>query len=520
MADPTSCGIECRFFIGGTTMLPEEPDTTVLPVDDSYQMLPAKVLAFFAHALKTSDFEWLFKCDDDTYLVLDRLHGIIPAQGEIVGNKSLADRGSPSGGAGYLLSRRVVAAIVEDPTLPMEGAEDIIIGEAAVKHGAAPVVDNNLRGNAIPYPNPDNNLVTAHWCSPDRLHAIEARMTGEPFKSYRVNHNEWSDDLHFHRNGTFYRCNSGCNGTWEMKLEGEQILHLKWFDWECERVTACPGGFVGTRMVLFDSDVKVPRTLLFSSVGENERAFTSWLAGPADVAVVYHGDQPDGEFASILAKRVDYFGTHKGGKFPNLLWLIDNHPDILEQYDRFVITDDDILLPSTQLELLLREASAWDLPVCSPAHDPRGKISWPHMAKANKNQKRIQHCNFVEMTCVVFDQEALRKFIQAFRPHVESLVGWGADFIISSACFDESRPFGVVHSVQVKNPSRRSGTGIENLLARHQRAAQWNRISGQFPLHHRNHVRIFEHRPPAFRCALDSLNRSTEEDPALVSSRT
>jgi|GEM_PF-4379230 len=38
-------GIECRFFVGGTR-LDEEPDVTVLDVDDSYEYLPAKVKAF------------------------------------------------------------------------------------------------------------------------------------------------------------------------------------------------------------------------------------------------------------------------------------------------------------------------------------------------------------------------------------------------------------------------------------------------------------------------------------------
>ena len=492
MSRPVS-GIDCQFFIGGTSKSSEEPDTLVLPVDDSYIMLPAKVIAFFAHALETSNFDWLFKCDDDTYLALNRLHELVPTMGEIVGNQSLADRGSPSGGAGYLLSRRVVTAIVADRTLQMEGDEDIIIGEAAVKHGAVPVVNNNLRWNATPYPHPDNRLVTAHWCSPERLRAIDARMMDQPVKTYEVRHHEWNDELRLYSNGTFHRSDSGCNGTWQFDDENGKTLHLNWFDWKSESVTACPGGFIGPKMALQDKSENLPRTLIFSSVGENQNAFATWLTGHAEVALVYHGDLPDEKFASILAKRSDYFATRKGGKFPNLLWLIDNNPSLLDYYDRFLIIDDDIALQSSDLEALIRTAVAWDLPVCSPAHDPEGKISWPHMSR--DKLKHLEFCNFVEMTCVLFEREALRKFFNEFRPYSDRLVGWGADYIISSACFDNSRPFGVVHSVQVKNPHNRPGTGIDSLLAQPLRSAQWAEISKNFPIRSRDHVRVLNLHP-------------------------
>jgi hypothetical protein len=66
-------GISARFFVGSGEC-PEEPDTVGLDVPDDYEHLPIKVLQFFRYALAHFEFDWLFKCDDDTYLAADRLH--------------------------------------------------------------------------------------------------------------------------------------------------------------------------------------------------------------------------------------------------------------------------------------------------------------------------------------------------------------------------------------------------------------------------------------------------------------
>ena len=156
----SAAGIECCFFVGGGKPIVDESDTVVLDCDDSYEYLPQKVLAFFKHALETSDFEWLFKCDDDTYVMLDRLRSLAQEEYGIVGDEHIARRGSPSGGSGYLLSRQVVEKIAGDPSLPSRGAEDIIIGEAAIHFGAKPMISKQLHWDAIPYPRASNDMIT------------------------------------------------------------------------------------------------------------------------------------------------------------------------------------------------------------------------------------------------------------------------------------------------------------------------------------------------------------------------
>jgi hypothetical protein len=165
--------IDVRFFVGaGTPSLPLENDVIQVPAPDTYDDLPAKVLAFFREALAFSDFDWLFKCDDDTYVALDRLRDLTTGGHELVGNEFLAQRGSPSGGAGYLLSRRIVQALVEDTSISGTGAEDILIGEAAIRHGALHLATDHLCMDTSRFPAADNLVITSHWCNPARLREI------------------------------------------------------------------------------------------------------------------------------------------------------------------------------------------------------------------------------------------------------------------------------------------------------------------------------------------------------------
>lgn len=228
----TQEGIECMFFVGGDHLLEGESDTIVVTADDSYDFLPAKVIAFFKHALEHFEFDWLFKCDDDTYIVLSRLHSLLKLNAELIGNEFLTTRGSPSGGAGYLLSRRIVELIAGDQSLSNRGPEDIIVGEAAVRHGAKSVGTNLLRWTATPSPRIDNNLITAHWCSPERMRAVHTAMTKPPNRMIRSHGCSWTDDLWFYEDGYFLRKGTGCNGTWE-QTDANQIS-LRWFDWDEE----------------------------------------------------------------------------------------------------------------------------------------------------------------------------------------------------------------------------------------------------------------------------------------------
>lgn len=241
-------GIECVFFLGRREQALREPDVLPLWVHDDYNHLPEKVLAFFRHALEHYDFDWLFKCDDDTWIDLDRLASLPDSRYELIGDMSLQTRGAPSGGAGYLLSRALVEKIVAEPDIPLTGAEDLIFGRLAARLGARSHATDLLNLNNRPYPMSDNNLVTAHWCSPEQLQAIEAFHSQQPLAEYRGRHIHWNDTLAFYANGMFRRKTTGCAGRYV--FHGPRRLTLQWFDWAPEQLTRHGEAFSNPELTL------------------------------------------------------------------------------------------------------------------------------------------------------------------------------------------------------------------------------------------------------------------------------
>ena len=337
-------GIECRFFIGGCEPLPDEPDTIVVNADDSYDFLPQKVIEFCRYALENFAFEWLFKCDDDTYVALDRLHDLVEMGGELVGNETLAHRGSPSGGAGYLLSRRIVEQIANDKHLPQSGAEDIIIGEAAVRYGAMPVVTERLRWNAIPYPSPDNSLITAHWCKPDRLRAIHAVLIGRPSQMVHAMSSSWNDELVLFDDGFFFRKQSGCNGRWS--FQNSRQITLQWFDWDEETLFLDDdrAGRVLRRLPKSDFlDVEDKLIVVWITNGAHGLPHLGpFLEMNSDVPVyIVHGQREEGESRTIAWRNCDRMIRK---------WWLDSGRNM--DFDRVVFLEWDVLFRDRVRELI------------------------------------------------------------------------------------------------------------------------------------------------------------------------
>lgn len=238
-------GIECVFFLGGPVPEEEQGRGDVLGLDapDSYGSLPLKVGEFFRMALARYEFDWIFKCDDDTYLDLSRLPGLIDPEAGIIGDVLLERRRAPSGGSGYFLSHAVVREIVERGHVPPSGAEDLIFGRLALEAGAVPRSTPRLYLSNEKYPAPDNDQVSAHWCSPDLMKTLETLRHGVPESIYRAEHRHWRDEVLFYRDGVFRRRSTSCYGWWTLASDG--VLTLRWKTWGEEQLV-CEGAlFVG-----------------------------------------------------------------------------------------------------------------------------------------------------------------------------------------------------------------------------------------------------------------------------------
>jgi hypothetical protein len=224
--------IQPVFFVGGDREQWLDSHTVMVEAPDDYAHLPQKIRKFFEFCLRNFDFEWIFKCDDDTYVAMDRLHSLISADHDIIGSPYLDERGSPSGGAGYFLTREMVRRLVADATLASVGDEDVIHGEAVIRYGARALGTHRLRMDASDFPRSDNDLVTAHWCSEARLEIIHSIRTGTGGERIPIKHPFWSDEVVLYEDGSFMRTGTRCHGRWHGLKGG--IVILDWLDWPAE----------------------------------------------------------------------------------------------------------------------------------------------------------------------------------------------------------------------------------------------------------------------------------------------
>ena len=116
-----------RFFLGGGE--PEHSKEVILPVDDSYTGLPAKVKAVMGWA-RENGYDSVLKIDDDVYLVIDRILRAGFFHHDYVGNFRARNGSYPhdyASGFAYYLSGRAVG-IIADADLTEDTMEDRWVG--------------------------------------------------------------------------------------------------------------------------------------------------------------------------------------------------------------------------------------------------------------------------------------------------------------------------------------------------------------------------------------------------------
>lgn len=166
-----------------------------LNVPDDYPSLPQKTRAFCLEAFRADElrgsrcWDYLFKCDDDTYIAADRFLAALPLlRGNYIGAEYTPGWGRntyghpyASGGGGYFLSRKAAKIIAENMT-EETGCEDVLVGQHLHRAGIGLTMDNRFVG--APYlgadhrPLPGNAFITVHGIDVARWEDTHKRLYG------------------------------------------------------------------------------------------------------------------------------------------------------------------------------------------------------------------------------------------------------------------------------------------------------------------------------------------------------
>lgn len=170
-------GMDVVFLIGNGEGPPRREGLLLhVPCPDDYPSLPFKVRLGFEWALQHTECDFVFKCDDDTYIWPERLLALAESGVDYIGAEWSPGVGYASGGAGYLLSRRSLTIAAEGLLPSPQGAEDVLVGQCLSKAGITFQIDQRLVafGNEELRPRCTNAIITTHACDPPwKTHRVE-----------------------------------------------------------------------------------------------------------------------------------------------------------------------------------------------------------------------------------------------------------------------------------------------------------------------------------------------------------
>jgi hypothetical protein len=223
---------EMLFFVGEGAEITEEYVVQV-PARDDYNNTPSKVRAFFRYAIANLKFDYLFKCDENTYVHAGRLTRLLQSKADFVGSKDLVYNGYASGGAGYLLSRGAVQAVAESP-LPEHKVEDVWVGLSAQRAGFKLATVAELLMGHLQFPMPENDIITAHSCDAALMRLIDQGIR-EPGSCdvvalFHGRHKNWWSGVRLLRKGVFLAHGGDVAGKWALSETGQQLV-LSWLNW-------------------------------------------------------------------------------------------------------------------------------------------------------------------------------------------------------------------------------------------------------------------------------------------------
>ena len=209
---------------------------------------------------------------------------------------------------------------------------------------------------------------------------------------------------------------------------------------------------IETKPELFNNDIvnKQKTNLVFTSAGDNTRFYNHWLGENRnyDVWCVYYGNH-ESTF-NMYGTLVDKIWQRKGSKFQNFHYIYTNYRKLLDQYDRFFIVDDDIIISTNDINKLFDISIKYDLWVCQPSFTYHENCKISHPITMHIPNNLLRYTNFVEVNTPVFSKDALHKFMVYYDP---ILIGYGIDFFYMWVLgLDKEDKYAIIDSIQCINP--------------------------------------------------------------------
>jgi len=192
-----------------------------------------------------------------------------------------------------------------------------------------------------------------------------------------------------------------------------------------------------------------PKNMIFTSAGDIANFIKFWCCDKEqtyDIYVYYYGDNED--IYRLYESKVKYINKSKGSKFQNFYKFWNTYPEIIKEYDRFFILDDDIEISCEDINKMFNISREYNLEICGPSFKSESKIS--HRITLHKLNTILSYTNFVEVNVPLFSKNALENLMKVYDP---ILIGWGIDFLyIWANGIDKTSSYAIIHKIQCVNP--------------------------------------------------------------------
>ena len=178
------CSVDYKFFLGRLSFAHDEMG---VDASDTYRHLGDKMKRVVEYAFE-KEYDFLFKCDIDTYVHVPRLLKSGFEQHDFVGFNG------NYGGSGYWISRKAMSILVNCSTIRLEDrcrlGDDGWVGYSLSKHGIFPFQDRRYHSLTNEGPTPENDLITSHWYSDHSKNPERIVRSSERFSLIPVYHEQ------------------------------------------------------------------------------------------------------------------------------------------------------------------------------------------------------------------------------------------------------------------------------------------------------------------------------------------